>query len=309
MVFSRDELSQMANANTLASTLDDLTRKELQALAKEYKVCRANAKSTAIIDALKTFAHELASKVDAPDAIANEEIIDPIEDDTLADAMSSLTVVPTPADEAPADETILLEPSTTGIRTSMSPRSSSDLNTSQSPQNNSTNNNNNNNSSDHTDSRLVAFVNSRDDLEFEANGTNVRCTVTNHSLPKDLEVICGHLGGRAYRIASDRLKTDFSKFGDAVCEHPTLPGKLFCPLTKATLNRREHEVRQHLSGKNYQKALAQATAGDENGGAGNTGRPLKLKGVPSPKGTKTLFVDSSPAPRVAVFGERNPNVA
>ena len=105
---------------------------------------------------------------------------------------------------------------------------------------------------DHT---LTDFVNSCSDLEFKSNGTNVRCTVSNHSMPLDLEIICGYLGGRKYKVTKERESADFSNFGNAVIDHPTQSGKLLCPLTGKVLNQNEDEVRLHLSGKAYQKKL------------------------------------------------------
>jgi hypothetical protein len=117
-------------------------------------------------------------------------------------------------------------------------------------------------------------------------------------MPLDLEIICGHLGGHKYKVAKERMSADFSKFGDAVIDHPSQPGKLLCPLTGKVLNRIEAEVRLYLSGKNYQKDY-KAKHGKENP---LFGKPLKLNGIASPKGKKTYFVDS---PDKAVLSERN----
>jgi hypothetical protein len=113
---------------------------------------------------------------------------------------------------------------------------------------------------------------------FDEVRQRVTCLVTGHELPvSSLERIKLHFEGRRFLRLKQNFGIDFTQFeAHHIVPHQDDATKLYCKVTKQTLNRLADEVRKHIAGRKYQNALPayqpqeeEEDDGDEiDGGAG-----------------------------------------
>mmetsp|Transcript_40791 Transcript_40791/g.100354 ORF Transcript_40791/g.100354 Transcript_40791/m.100354 type:complete len:173 (-) Transcript_40791:171-689(-) len=74
-------------------------------------------------------------------------------------------------------------------------------------------------------------------------------------MPPRLELVQRHLAGKAFARARLAAEGDFAQFEPYVVPHAERADKLFCLVTRRTLNRDEAEVRMHVNGRRYLNSL------------------------------------------------------
>jgi hypothetical protein len=98
----------------------------------------------------------------------------------------------------------------------------------------------------------------------------VTCLVTGHEMPAaNLELIKRHFEGPRFNRLKQNFAVDFTQFeAQHIVPHLQDSNKLYCKVTKLTLNRLADEVRAHINGRRYQAALAayEARSDDEDEG-------------------------------------------
>eukprot|EP00981_Chlorochromonas_danica_P001184 scaffold262_cov164-Ochromonas_danica.AAC.8 len=81
----------------------------------------------------------------------------------------------------------------------------------------------------------------------------IKCEVTQHELPLDVKVIEAHVNGKKFKKALEWYNHDFSQYQPYIVPHKEDNKKLFCVLTKQTLNKIPAEVQKHVSGKRFKR--------------------------------------------------------
>jgi Surfeit locus protein 2 (SURF2) len=85
----------------------------------------------------------------------------------------------------------------------------------------------------------------------------IKCSLTNHEMPPNAEAIVQYLNGKKFKKAKEWYNHDFSEFLPHIVPDRKNPMKLFCKLTKLSLNKIPEEVRKHVSGKKFQRLKAE----------------------------------------------------
>lgn len=99
-------------------------------------------------------------------------------------------------------------------------------------------------------------ISHRDHLDFTSAGKIV-CKLTQHEMPARLEVVQQHLRSKRFLRARDWYSADFTKYEPRIVPHRRDKKKLFCTVTRQTLNRIPTEVERHVNGKRYTRQLAE----------------------------------------------------
>lgn len=81
----------------------------------------------------------------------------------------------------------------------------------------------------------------------------IKCEVTQHELPLDVKVIEAHVNGKKFKKALEWYNHDYSQYLPYIVPHKEDNKKLFCLLTKQTLNKIPAEVQKHVSGKRFKR--------------------------------------------------------
>jgi Surfeit locus protein 2 (SURF2) len=88
----------------------------------------------------------------------------------------------------------------------------------------------------------------------------IKCSLTNHEMPPNAEAIVQYLNGKKFKKAKEWYNCDFSEFLPHIVPDRKNPMKLFCKLTKLSLNKIPEEVRKHVGGKKFQRLKAEFEA-------------------------------------------------
>lgn len=72
-----------------------------------------------------------------------------------------------------------------------------------------------------------------------------------HEMPPDAKCIVTHINGKKFKKALEWYSYDYSQFEPHIIGHKRDEKKLFCVLTKQTLNKIPEEVQKHVSGKRF----------------------------------------------------------
>ena len=80
----------------------------------------------------------------------------------------------------------------------------------------------------------------------------IHCSVTKHDIPPNAEAVLAHLNSKAFRKAK-LYSGDFSKFLPYVIPHRYSDAKLYCRLTKLTMNKIMVQVQRHVDGKKFKR--------------------------------------------------------
>ncbi len=93
-----------------------------------------------------------------------------------------------------------------------------------------------------------------DHFELLKERNRVKCTLTDHELMADLEAVQTYVTqNKKYKKMKDWYSYDFSVFFPAIVPNRRNDKKLFCTVTKQTLNRIPEEVERHVKGKKFQR--------------------------------------------------------
>jgi hypothetical protein len=106
---------------------------------------------------------------------------------------------------------------------------------------------------------VEAFVDEHSDAELLPSG-KVLCTVTQHELPANLDLVLAHWSGKKYATKKAQSKYDFSKHEPWIIPNRKSPDLLFCTLTRQAVSRQPKTVEGHVNGKKYKRLLAEAQA-------------------------------------------------
>ena len=110
------------------------------------------------------------------------------------------------------------------------------------------------------DPSISAWVDEHSDAELLPSG-KVRCTVTQHELPANLELLRAHWAGKKYALRKAQSKYDFTRHEPWIVPHKQDPHLLYCTLTKQPLSRQPKTVQGHITGKRFQRLLKERQEG------------------------------------------------
>ena len=82
----------------------------------------------------------------------------------------------------------------------------------------------------------------------------LHCHLTSTDLPLSLPLLLSHWSGPAYRRAQLNARPLDLSLHPHIVPHRTLPGKVYCTLTRLVLNGRADEVEMHVRGVRYERA-------------------------------------------------------
>jgi hypothetical protein len=111
-----------------------------------------------------------------------------------------------------------------------------------------------------SDPSISAWVDEHSDAELLPSG-KVRCTVTQHELPANIELLRAHWAGKKYVLRKAQSKYDFTRHEPWIVPHKQDPHLLYCTLTKQPLSRQPKTVQGHISGKRFQRLLKERQEG------------------------------------------------
>ena len=80
----------------------------------------------------------------------------------------------------------------------------------------------------------------------------MRCTLTQHDVTASLDAVVKHLKSKAYKKAM-WYAYDYSKYEPYIVAHKRDSKKLYCTLTKLTLNKIPDQIAKHVGGKKYKR--------------------------------------------------------
>ena len=89
-----------------------------------------------------------------------------------------------------------------------------------------------------------------DVLSLQSNN-RIKCSVTGHEMPPNVEAVQNHLEGKKFRKALEWYSRDYSQYLPWIIAHKNDHTKLFCTLTRIPLNKIPGEVEKHVNGKNF----------------------------------------------------------
>lgn len=87
-------------------------------------------------------------------------------------------------------------------------------------------------------------------LQLQSNN-KILCSLTNHEMSPQYKAIISHVEGKKFKKAMEWYKHDFSNYLPHIVPHKRDDKKLFCVLTKETLNKIPAEIEKHVNGKRF----------------------------------------------------------
>mmetsp|Transcript_16825 Transcript_16825/g.22038 ORF Transcript_16825/g.22038 Transcript_16825/m.22038 type:complete len:177 (+) Transcript_16825:44-574(+) len=93
-------------------------------------------------------------------------------------------------------------------------------------------------------------------------GEKVKCSLTGHEMKCSLEAVKNYIDSKSYKRATEGWYKDeaFKEYEPFIVQNKKNEKKLFCTLTRISLNKIPEEVKNHVSGKKYKRLLKEATA-------------------------------------------------
>ena len=79
----------------------------------------------------------------------------------------------------------------------------------------------------------------------------IKCSVTGHEMPPNVESVTSHLNGKKFKKAQEWYTHDYTQYLPLIIEHRTDKTKLFCTLTRLQLNKIPAEIQKHVNGKKF----------------------------------------------------------
>jgi len=92
--------------------------------------------------------------------------------------------------------------------------------------------------------------------ETEGTKRKIRCTITNHQMPRKLSELKAHWTGRRYRREKKKIQrqtdpVDLKPFEGLIAPHKYDKTKVFCTLTKKNLNNDKETITKHVTGRKF----------------------------------------------------------
>ncbi|EKX44393.1 hypothetical protein GUITHDRAFT_57834, partial [Guillardia theta CCMP2712] len=103
------------------------------------------------------------------------------------------------------------------------------------------------------------FINSHPDLEMLENG-KCKCKITGHEMLPKKDIVEAHISGKKYRQAKAKQQADefdWKQYEPNIVQSKKDPTKLFCHLTKTSLNKTPEEIKLHVNGRRFRARLAE----------------------------------------------------
>ena len=115
----------------------------------------------------------------------------------------------------------------------------------------------------------------------------IKCSYTGHEMPATTEAVGAYMSGKKYRKAKTMADFDIDEFHPWIVETHSAenPDKVWCTVTNRFVSRDAEIIRRHMEGKTFNKMLATVENFE------------KLRGVPTPKGKRTVFDSPKHTPR------------
>lgn len=89
-------------------------------------------------------------------------------------------------------------------------------------------------------------------LKLQANN-KILCDVTGHEMSARGDVVQAYINGKKFKKELEWYKHDYSEFLPYIVEDKNNSKKLYCKLTRQTLNKIPEEVRKHMQGKRFKR--------------------------------------------------------
>jgi hypothetical protein len=89
-------------------------------------------------------------------------------------------------------------------------------------------------------------------LKLQANN-KILCDVTGHEMSARADVVQSYINGKKFKKELEWYKHDYSQYLPYIVEDKENPKKLFCKLTKQTLNKIPEEVKKHMEGRRFKR--------------------------------------------------------
>lgn len=97
---------------------------------------------------------------------------------------------------------------------------------------------------------LATVLSQHRDLKLLPNN-RIKCDVTGHELPPDVNAVLAHLNGKKYKKALEWYRVDYSKYEPYIVSHKSDSTKLYCNVTKQDLNKIPIQIEKHFNGKKF----------------------------------------------------------
>jgi hypothetical protein len=100
----------------------------------------------------------------------------------------------------------------------------------------------------------------------------ILCSVTQHEMPARADVVLAHINGKKFKKALEWYNFDYSQFLPHIVEDRKDSKKLFCKLSRHSINKIPDEVKKHMAGKRFQRLLAEFEALEKKKALSKTGK-------------------------------------
>ena len=88
-------------------------------------------------------------------------------------------------------------------------------------------------------------------IELRMSDNRIICKLSGHEMAPRAEVVSAYLNGKKFRKLREWYSFDFTCFQPWIVDHKQSNKKLFCKLTKQTLNKIPDKIQQHMNGKKF----------------------------------------------------------
>lgn len=99
---------------------------------------------------------------------------------------------------------------------------------------------------------LAQLLNDHSFLKLQTNN-KILCKLTDHEMSARADVVQAYINGKKFKKESEWYRHDFSEFLPYIVEDKDNIRKLYCKITKQTLNKIPQQVRKHMQGKRFQR--------------------------------------------------------
>ena len=88
----------------------------------------------------------------------------------------------------------------------------------------------------------------------------IKCSISGHEMPPRADIVRQYLSSNALKKSRELKSFDISAYLPHIVPAKDDPNKLFCKLTKQSLNRVPEKVLNHVNGKRFKRLKAEAEA-------------------------------------------------
>ena len=79
----------------------------------------------------------------------------------------------------------------------------------------------------------------------------IRCKLSGHEMPPTADIVSQYINSKSFKKSLEWYSFDFSKYLPHIVEDNQNPRKLYCKLTKQSLNKVHQQVDRHVNGKRF----------------------------------------------------------